>query len=204
MRPRSSGLVSASILFFLVCGGEDARAQIFKYVDENGRIQFTDSYDRVPPKYRAQVEERKQSGRAFSSRSLSSAISSRLGSAGPAESDWLERILADAFFYIAEQDGESMTTVEKRAVESWAEDWAWAGLWASTISSLLVMGMVVHAFVTDRKIWGIANFLIGFTTIPYLFMHVEKPMILRLGMCAAICSPIPVFVALFSRLVATT
>ncbi len=202
MRPRNPGLISASIVFFLVCGGEDARAQIYKYVDETGRIQFTDSYDRVPLKYRAQMEERKQSG--TSSRSLSSAISSRLGSAGSAEPDWLERIFADAFFYIAEQDGESMTTVEKRAVEGWAEDWAWAGLWTSTISSLLIMGMVVHAFIADRKMWGIANFLIGFTAIPYLFMHIEKPMAVRLGMFVGVCSPIPVFVALFSRLVATT
>ncbi len=202
MWPRNPGLISASIVFFLVCGGEDARAQIYKYVDETGRIQFTDSYDRVPLKYRAQMEERKQSG--TSSRSLSSAISSRLGSAGSAEPDWLEHIFANAFFYIAEQDGESMTTVEKRAVEGWAEDWAWAGLWTSTISSLLIMGMVVHAFIADRKMWGIANFLIGFTAIPYLFMHIEKPMAVRLGMFVGVCSPIPVFVALFSRLVATT
>ena len=65
------------------------------------------------------------------------------------------------------------------------------------------MGMVVHAFITDHKLWGIANFVIGFSAIPYLFRYVEKPLAVRLGMLLGVCSPIPVFFALFSRLVAT-
>ena len=203
MLPRSLRIVAASLLLLLVSAGGEASAQIFKYVDENGLIRFTDSYDRIPPKYRNQVEERNSSARASSAQSSSSPIPSRRGSAGPAEPDWLERLAANAFIYLNEQEGESMTAVERRAVEGWAADWAWAALWASTISSLIVMGMVVHAFMTDHKLWGIANFVIGFTAIPYLFMYVEKPLAVRLGMFLGVCSPIPVFFALFSRLVAT-
>ncbi len=203
MGPRSPGIIAASLLFLLVSAGDEARAQIFKYVDENGHIRFTDSYDSIPPQYRAQVEERKTSAGAFSANGFSSPISSRRGSAGPVEPDWLERLAADAFIYLREREGKAVTAVERGAVEGWAADWAWAGLWASTISSLIVMGMVVHAFITDRKTWGIANFVIGFTAIPYLFMYVEKPLAVRLGMFLGVCSPIPVFFALFSRLVAT-
>ena len=63
--------------------------------------------------------------------------------------------------------------------------------------------MVVHAFIADRKMWGLAHFFIGFTAIPYLFMHVDKPLAVRIGLLLGLCSPIPVFYALFSRLIAT-
>ncbi len=117
-------------------------------------------------------------------------------------SDYL-RMAGELELFIVEEDGEPMTLTEKRAVEGWAADWGWVGLWASTISSLIVMGMVVHAFITDRKMWGVVNFVFGFTAIPYMFMYVEKPLAVRFGMFLGACSPVPVFFALFSRLVAT-
>jgi len=203
MVSRSRVVVAVSFFLLLVFAGEKAAAQAFKYVDENGRVHFTDNYARVPPKFRDQVEERKMSVRESPARESSSPSPSRREASGPGELDGLGRLLADALIFLAEEDGEPMTLTEKRAIEGWAADWGWAGLWASTISSLIIMGMVVHAFITDRKLWGVVNFVFGFTAIPYMFMYVEKPLAVRFGMFLGACSPVPVFFALFSRLVAT-
>ncbi len=61
MLSRSRVVVAASLFLLLVSAGEKATAQVFEYVDENGRVHFTDNYARVPPKFRDQVEERKMS-----------------------------------------------------------------------------------------------------------------------------------------------
>ena len=196
-------VVAASLFLLLVSAGEKATAQVLKYVDENGNVHFTDNYAGVPPKFRNQVAERKTSVSESPARVSPSPSRPRRGATEPGELDGLERLLADALIFIVEEDDEPMTLTEKRAVEGWAADWGWAGLWASTISSLIMMGMVVHAFITDRKMWGVVNFVFGFTAIPYMFMYVEKPLAVRFGMFLGACSPVPVFFALFSRLVAT-
>jgi hypothetical protein len=201
--PKSRCVVAAWLLLLLVSAGGEARGQVFKYVDDEGRVHFTDGYGAIPPKYRDQLEERTVPGRAPSASDSSPPIPSRPKSSEPAELDGMERFFADAFVFVVEQEGESLTAVERRAIEGWAADWGWAALWASTISSLVMLGMVVHAFITDRKMWGFAHFFVGFTAIPYLFLHVEKPMAVRLGLLLGVCSPIPVFFALFSRLIAT-
>ncbi|MHC4083200.1 MAG: DUF4124 domain-containing protein [Planctomycetota bacterium] len=203
MVSRSRVVVAASLFLLVVSAGEKATAQAFKYVDENGRVHFTDNYARVPPKFRDQVEERKMSSSETPARKSSSPSPSRRAATRPGELDGLGRLLANALIFLADEDGEPMTLTEKRAVEGWAADWGWAALWAATISSLIIMGMVVHAFITDRKMWGVLNFVFGFTAVPYMFMYVEKPLAVRFGMFLGACSPIPVFFALFSRLVAT-
>ncbi len=191
-----SAILSAALLLAvpaLASFPRIASAEAFKYVDDAGRVRFTDNLSAVPPKYRDQVETRKTAAPA----------SSRSSRGGRDELDGMERFLVTAFAAIVEDDGDPLTYVERRAVEDWAADWGWAALWASALSTLIMLGLVVHAFAADRKLWGVANFILGFTTIPYLFIHVEQPMAIRLGMLLGTCAPVPLFYALFARLVAT-
>ena len=49
-------LFSATLFFLFSFGFISADAGVFKYIDKNGTIHFTDSYESIPQQYRNQVE----------------------------------------------------------------------------------------------------------------------------------------------------
>jgi len=53
-------LLAGSFLFLIPFWSTSADAGVFKYVDKNGTIHFTDSYETIPPQYQNQVERMKE------------------------------------------------------------------------------------------------------------------------------------------------
>ena len=53
-------LLSASLFFLISLCLTSADSGVFKYIDKNGTIHFTDSYESIPEQYRNQVELMKE------------------------------------------------------------------------------------------------------------------------------------------------
>ena len=181
---KTSTLVRSVLLVVLACAcgwlAAEARAQAYKYKDAQGHIHFTENIYDIPERYRSQVETREMPTHADPNAAQAEA---EKGTLSASFEDGLRKGI-----------GHDLTVKQDELVHDWAKRWAIPFIVTCALNVLIGLGMVIHAFVSGKIGWGLANFFIGISSPFYLLMHVEGSAVMRFGLLGLYLSP---FVVLF-------
>ena len=175
-------LTRSLVLAALLCGSLAgmAAAQAYKYKDAQGHIHFTENIYEVPERYRSQVETRDMPTHADPN---ATEAAGPQGTLTTSFEDGLRKGI-----------GHDLTVKQDQLVHDWAKRWAIPFIVSVALNVLIGLGMVIHAFVSGKIGWGLANFFIGVSSPFYLLMHVEGSQVMRFGLLGLYLSP---FVVLF-------
>lgn len=180
-------LFRSALLVALACAcgwlAAEARAQAYKYKDAQGQVHFTENIYDVPERYRAQVETREMPALADPN---APEPAPKAGTVAASVEDGLRKGI-----------GHDLTVKQEELVHAWTKKWAIPFVVTLVINVLIGLAMVVHAFVSGKIGWGLANFFLGVSSPFYLMLHLEINGLARIGLLALYLSPmIVVFMAM--------
>lgn len=167
-----------------------AGAQAYKYKDDQGHVHFTqDLYD-IPEKYRSHVETRE--------------MPTHVDPNEAAKANGKDAAMAASFEDGLRQGlGHDLTIKQQDAVHAWFARWMWPAIGALLLNTIIALSMAIHAFVSGKIGWGLANFFVGVSSPFYLMLHLEQPILVRGGLLLLYLTPFIVLGIAMSELVRT-
>jgi len=178
---KTSTLTRSVLLVALACAcgwlAAEARAQAYKYKDAQGHVHFTENIYDIPERYRSQVETREMPTHV----DPNAPQAPEQGTLAASFEDGLRQGI-----------GHDLTVKQEELVHAWTRKWAIPFIATFAINMLIGLSMVVHAFVSGKIGWGLANFFIGVSSPFYLMLHLEANALVRFGLLGLYLSPLVV------------
>jgi hypothetical protein len=149
---------------------ETASADTYKYVDDRGRVHFTDSVHAIPVRYRDQVpmdatgEAAAGGGNLFGAQDQADAI-------GLEMTDVLVRVLDEIR---KRQKMLPLGHAQKNQLAQFADKRLMGLLISSVILALFAIGGGIHGFLTAHPRWAIANLVLIIPVPIYVLLHVAN------------------------------
>jgi len=169
-------LALGTVFLAVAVVAHQARAQAYKYKDQNGHVHFTEDYYQIPERFRKQVETRDMPVHVDPN-----APAEQRPEAGTAEASFEDSVRQGM--------GGNLTSKQEEALHDWMKRWMWPAIIGFVINWIIALSMVIHAFVQGRIGWGLANFFIGLTSPFYLMIHLEQSAMVRLGLVLLYIAP---------------
>jgi hypothetical protein len=190
VRPRN--LLLLALFSLALVGASEVRAQAYKYVDESGRVHFTDSLAAVPAQYRSQIELRDLPVRPGSGSATAS-------SEGEPEGGFLATFWQSFDAGIAGHPPE-----QQEALRAWARSYLLPILVTGILSGLIGIAMTIHALTQARFLWAFGNFFIGLPVGIYVLAKLEnQPVLVRLFLFGVWLAPVVIWIMGLQRLAAS-
>ncbi|HXZ85190.1 MAG TPA: DUF4124 domain-containing protein [Myxococcota bacterium] len=167
-----------------------ARAQAYKYKDDQGHVHFTQDLYEIPEKYRAHLETREMPTHVDPNEAAKA--NSKDAAVAASFEDGLRHGL-----------GRDLTIKQQDAVHAWIARWMWPAIASLLLNTIIALGMAIHAFVSGKIGWGLANLFIGVSSPFYLMLHLEQPVAVRGGLLLLYLAPFVVLSLAMSELVRT-
>lgn len=149
---------------------EIASAETYKYVDERGKVHFTDGLHTVPQRYRHTVERRDIDAPVFGGLGLFGAWN-RAQSAGNDMASML-RSTIDQIRH--EKNLPPMNEKQKRDLAQFADSQLMKLMLSSVLLTLFALAAGIHGFLNAHPGWAIANLLLVLPVPIYAFVHMAK------------------------------
>ena len=159
---------SALLLLLLLLAIPDlGRAEAYSYVDENGRLYFTDSIHGVPARFRAEAKpvaeevDEEEAG-----------VSDVIGAHRRSMTKWLLGTIAGVR---QAQGTRGLTHRQKRDFSALVRTWTPIGLSGLVALGVVTLVVVVHGFMNGLHFWAVANLIfLGIPAGAYSFRHVGE------------------------------
>ncbi len=166
---------------------ETALADTYKYVDDRGRVHFTDSVHAIPARYRDQVPmdatgeaAETGGGNLFGARDQADAI-------GLGMTDVLVRALDEIR---KRQKMLPLGHAQKNQLAQFADKRLMGLLISSVVLALFAIGGGIHGFLTAHPRWAIANLVLIVPVPLYVLLHVANDKgLFKLAAFAAVLIP---------------
>jgi uncharacterized protein DUF4124 len=185
-RAGSKVLVLALLLGIGFAAGV-ARAQAYKYKDDQGHVHFTqDLYD-IPEKYRAHAETREMP-------TLADPNADKAKEKDTAVATSFEDGLRHGL-------GKDLTVKQQDLLRDWIARWTLPAIAAVLLNTIIALALAVHAFVSGKIVWGLANLFIGVSSPFYAVLQLEQPVVVRGGILLLYLAPFVVMGMAMSELV---
>ncbi|HTO71879.1 MAG TPA: DUF4124 domain-containing protein [Myxococcota bacterium] len=186
MKARAGSAVVALALFasvglaFAGLAAREARAQAYKYKDEQGHVHFTENLYDIPEKYRAKLETREMPTRVDPNEAAKQGQNDAIA----------ETSVEDT---VRQVRGKDLTIKQQDALAKWWKTYGWTWVIVGGVAFLahlvIHFSMVIHAFLNKNLGWGLSNLLLGVTSPFYLMTHLEQPIGVRLGLLFIYLAP---------------
>ncbi len=160
-----------------------AAADMYSYVDDQGKVHFTDSLHSIPKRYRSRVQEKGDSGKEASLLG----VTIQTEEAG----DRMTGMLIQGINTLRKsKDLRPLASSQRRELAQFTDDQLVPLLISSVVLSVFAILLGIHGFLTGRPGWAIANMVLLLPVPFYVALHLaDNKGLLKLLAFAAVLAP---------------
>ncbi|MCH6562148.1 MAG: DUF4124 domain-containing protein [Myxococcales bacterium] len=168
MRPIS--LFAALVLGLMLWSpSHPAAAETYSYVDEQGKMHFTDAYHSIPKRYRNRVQA--QGGAEPGDVAGILGLPGQTAKVGNRMTGMLIQGINKAR---KSKDLRPLVSAQRREVAQFTDERLVVLLISSAVLALFAILLGIHGFLTGRPIWAIANLALLIPTPVYVALHLAN------------------------------
>ncbi len=150
---------------------QPASAEMYSYVDDKGKVHFTDALHSIPKRYRSRVQKEGLDESA----QVDGAGLLGVASQSEAVSNQMTGLLIQGLNRIRkEKNLHPLIPTQRRELQQFTNDRLIGLLVSSVVLTLFAIGLGIHGFLTGRPGWAMANLVLILPVPFYVALHLAN------------------------------